>query len=779
MKRILIRVSVVSGVIVVGLIAIASAQRYSRNKAATPTTAAAKAEQSPKDAGKDAATSPGTTALLAAAERAADTAAKQGEFDDPFKTTGAAAAPPPANDRYADFYVAANAAQEAASAVADQANAFVKEAAEEMAPVEPAVEAGTPMDNSTAFRDASTPAAAAESTDDQATNRRHEPASPPTDDRHSEWHGETGTLPTDEATDAVPNDQELAAEPTTAAGTQEFDAAEQATSELSQREPAALADEASEPINTAGATENLAPAAPQRWRNGRSTAAAPVEQDSIPQSDEGVATSRNINEPDNAARPKAERLQSAAMGEGVPGDPKLESEQGAALVIHKTGPPEVQLGLETTYEIRVQNVGDAPAPEVEIHHVAPPGAELVATQPQIAPGRNGELIWALGTLAPGEDVTVQMRVTPRAEGEIGSVARVFFSADAAVRTLVTRPQLELTVEAPKSVLAGERAQIFVRVTNTGTGVATGVVLEEIVPAGFEHPAGASLEYRVGTLKPRDSKELPLTLTAVKPMESMNIVSARADGDILVEQRTALAVVAPALQVEMQGPRRRFLDRDATYTVAVSNPGTAPAQEIELVTFLAPGMEFVSADSAGQYDPQTRAVYWLLDELPPNEMGNVTVTARPTKPGEHILRVEGRAKRGLEDIKEQPILVEGLAAVEFQVIDLSDPVEIGGEAAYEIVVKNGGTKAAADVEIVAMLPVEMQLVAAEGPTRHKLAGQKVVFEPIASLAPGESVTFQLTAKTLEAGDARLQVKLLTAEMQSPVTKEENTKIFGDE
>jgi len=32
-----------------------------------------------------------------------------------------------------------------------------------------------------------------------------------------------------------------------------------------------------------------------------------------------------------------------------------------------------------------------------------------------------------------------------------------------------------------------------------------------------------------------------------------------------------------------------------------------------------------ADSAGQYDPQTRAVYWLLDELPPNEMGNVTVT----------------------------------------------------------------------------------------------------------------------------------------------------------
>jgi len=748
MKRILIRVSVVSGVVILGLIGVKAAQYWGKKSAPTPDKIAAAKNESKKltEAAKSSASH-----LMAAAEEAVNEATANVSETDPFQTTAKFVAAPPPDDRYADYRQAEEHIEAAANEVVEEAGNLISDAAENLVPVAPVANAETDFDNSTPNQAA----------DDTAPADEASPA-PAADNRYSEWQGEQSE---------TPHEPVVAEEP---AATQPYESSQEAPTAASQGEEPATEDNS--------AAQRAIVAAPGEEQNNASkfepTPAEPRRWDNEPIADAPSAPEA-MSERAVAAAPRATRLQSGAVSAGVPGDPELEKEQGAALVIHKTGPPEVQLGIETAYEIRVQNVGDAPAHDVEIHDVAPQGADLVATQPRIAPGPNGELVWSLGTLAPGEEITVQMRVTPRTEGEIGSVARVFFSADAAVRTLVTRPVLELSVEAPKSVLSGERAQLFVRVTNTGTGVATGVSLEEIVPAGFEHPAGASLEYRVGTLKPRESKELPLTLSAVRPMEATNVVSVRADGDILVEQRTAIAVVAPELKVELQGPRRRFLDRDATYTLAVSNPGTAPAKEIELVTFLAPGMEFVSADSAGQYDPQTRAVYWLLDELPPNEMGNVTVTARPTKPGEHVLRVEGRAQRGLEDVEEQPILVEGLAAVEFQVIDLSDPVEIGGEAAYEIVVKNGGTKAASNVEIVAMLPVEMQLVAAEGPVRHKIAGQKVAFEPIPTLAPGDTVTLQLTAKTLEAGDARLQVKLLTTDMQSPVTKEENTKIFGDE
>jgi len=755
MKRLLVRLSIASGVIVAVLVTIAVAKALGWGKQPEAVVAQEKVEK-PTQAQGDSAAAPN-----AVASELMQAAAQSVPLKDPFQPPVKRAQYNP-EEYYEDTAAQAPAAEDA-SQYEDNGAVAAEEtyaAADETA-VEPPVDPARPT--------------AQDPFDAHGATQQRDPSAvdeggaviTETEAPHEAFEEDA------DFADVAP-EAEAAAAPIVEDVTQEAETSEQPGTESTEAQPAparfaaSANEERAEPQPRPLPAQDEFPDAAQDYVEQQ----FPVTESNAPA----------VEEPPRNEAPAAARrqpVQSAVEGAGVPGDPKLEAEQGAALVIHKTGPPEVQLGLETVYEIRVQNVGDAPAHEVEVRDVAPRGADLIATQPQVTPGANGELVWSLGTLAPGEEAIVQMRVIPRTEGEIGSVARVVFSADAAARTLVTKPVLELTVEAPKTVLAGERAQLFVRVTNTGTGVATGVVLEEVVPPGFQHAAGATLEYRVGTLKPRDSRELPLTLSAKKPSDTVNVVTVRADGDIVVEERTPLSIIAPALQIAMQGPRRRFLDRDATYTVAVSNPGTAPAHEIELVTFLAEGMEFVSADSAGQYDPQTRAVYWLLDELPPNEMGSVTVTARPTKPGEHILRVEGRAQRGLEAIEEQPILVEGLAAVEFQVIDLSDPVELGGEAAYEVIVKNSGTKASSAVELVATLPVEMQLISADGPTRFKSTGQKIHFEPLKSLAPGESVSYQLTAKTVDAGDARLQVKLITAEMQSPVTKEENTKVFGDE
>lgn len=761
MKRLLVRLSIVSGVVVAVLVTIAAAKALGWGKQPEAVAAEEQVKKPEKGKGDAAAPSAAASELMKAA------AAQSVPLKDPYQPPAAKAAYNP-QEYYEEPAAQGPAADEAGAFEDDSAGAAAQAyeataAAPDEQLVDPAPPASQdPFAPHAAGQQSDPYASAAETAFDEAETIATETAAPV---EPVEEHAEFANGNTDESEDAAPIAHDVAQDEATQ---------EEAVEEPVVVKPAPARFAAAETDERTESEPRPLPA-----EDDFPDASKDYVEEQLPVTDANPPVAQETPRRETPAAARRQPVQSAVEGAGVPGDPKLEAEQGAALVIHKTGPPEVQLGLETVYEIRVQNVGDAPAHEVEVRDVAPRGADLIATQPQVTPGANGELVWSLGTLAPGEETIVQMRVIPRTEGEIGSVARVVFSADAAARTLVTKPVLELTVEAPKTVLAGERAQLFVRVTNTGTGVATGVVLEEVVPPCFQHAAGATLEYRVGTLKPRDSRELPLTLSAKKPSEVTNVVTVRADGDILVEERTPLSIIAPALQIAMQGPRRRFLDRDATYTVAVSNPGTAPAHEIELVTFLAEGMEFVSADSAGQYDPQTRAVYWLLDELPPNEMGSVTVTARPTKPGEHILRVEGRAQRGLEAIEEQPILVEGLAAVEFQVIDLSDPVELGGEAAYEVVVKNSGTKASSAVELVATLPVEMQLISADGPTRFKAAGQKINFEPLKSLAPGESVSYQLTAKTVDAGDARLQVKLITAEMQSPVTKEENTKVFGDE
>src|SRR5205085_7863574 len=118
--------------------------------------------------------------------------------------------------------------------------------------------------------------------------------------------------------------------------------------------------------------------------------------------------------------------------------------------------------------------------------------------------------------------------------------------------------------------------------------------------------------------------------------------------------------APQLQIGVEGPKRRFLERQATYNVQIANPGTAAARDVELAAFLPRGMKFVATDSQGQYDASQHAVFWSLAELPPAKAGVVKLTTVPVEAGEQRLRIEGRAALNLTAAGEQIIQVDQAA-----------------------------------------------------------------------------------------------------------------------
>jgi uncharacterized repeat protein (TIGR01451 family) len=468
----------------------------------------------------------------------------------------------------------------------------------------------------------------------------------------------------------------------------------------------------------------------------------------------------------------------AADGTGRPGGRELEGTQTPHLELEKIAPDEVQVGKPARFELRVRNSGTAAAHDVTIQDEIPQGARLLGTTPQASRGSRGELVWAIGTLQAGAETTVRLELLPMTEGELGSVARVRFAAEASVRTRATKPQLALVVEVPTEVMIGEMLPLKIRVSNPGSGVATDVVLNEHVPAALQHEAGPELEYEIGTLAPGETREIELELKTVKPGPVLNMLSVRGAGQLHVEHRSPLTVLAPALDVALEGPKRRYLDRQASYTVWVSNPGTANAEEVELSAVLPAGLEFVSANNAGQYDPATRRVQWLLEELPPNQKGSVVLNVLPVETGEQPLRVSGSAKRGLSAEKQESLMIEGLSAILFQVADVADPIEVGGETSYEIRVVNQGSKAATNVQIVAFVPGEMRPTAAEGPTAYRIDGQQVLFQPLSKLAPKADTTFRIRVQGLAPGDLRIRVQLTSDDIRTPITKEESTRVYSD-
>ncbi len=469
----------------------------------------------------------------------------------------------------------------------------------------------------------------------------------------------------------------------------------------------------------------------------------------------------------------------ANEGAARPGGKHLEGPQSPQLTIEKTAPAEVQVGKAATFRVVVRNTGTIAAAGVQIHDRIPQGTRLISTTPQATRDAQGGLVWNLGSLDPGREAAVEIELMPTAEGEIGSVATVSIVAEAAARTVATKPELVLQASVPERVLIGEEVALSITVSNPGSGVATNVVLDEQIPTGLQHPAGADLEYRVGDLPPGESRTLKLTLKASRPGLTTNVLKVRADGNLQASQESQIQVVAPKIDVAVAGPRRRYLEREASYQLSVRNPGTAPAKAVELVAYLPSGLKFVRANASGYYDEANRAVFWRLTELPVNETGTVELVTMPVEEGQQSLRLRGSADRADAAEQEQPVLIEGISAVLFEAVDASDPVEVGGQTTYEIRVLNQGSRAATNVRLAVQLPAELRPLSAEGPTRESIQGNQVVFDSLPRLAAKESTAYRVRVEALRPGDLRTSVQLMTDDMQSPVIKQESTKVYSDQ
>ena len=499
---------------------------------------------------------------------------------------------------------------------------------------------------------------------------------------------------------------------------------------------------------------------------------APIEQNAV-NAQENPQTIENSNESGLILLANAEIATSS-----VPGTRKLDGPRDSIIGVQKNAPSEIQVGIPADFETIVQNTGKVAAHGIIVVDQVPRGTRLLETTPQAQLTPDGRLTWRLGSLEPGASERITMRLMPETEGEIGSVAQVAILAQAGVRTICTRPLLTVKHTGPEKVLIGEEVPFTIFVTNPGTGAASNIVLEEIVPAGLSHAAGNELEYEIGTLRPQETKKLVLTLNAKKAGVIENILTVRGEGSLQAEHRTQVEVIAPQLQLNVAGPKRRFLERQAKYSVSVSNPGTAPANNVELVAYLPKGMKYITNDKQGQYDPKTHAVFWSLEELPPKETGVVELTMLPTETGSQSVRVEGKADLELAESIETTVTVDALAELLFTVSDVSDPIEVGSDTTYVIRLSNSGSKPDTNVRIAVEMPPGMQPVGGDGPTRSFVQGQYVAFEPLSRLAPKSEAVFKVTAKGLVDGLQLIKVQVASDELEKPVSKEEGTRVYSD-
>jgi uncharacterized repeat protein (TIGR01451 family) len=300
-----------------------------------------------------------------------------------------------------------------------------------------------------------------------------------------------------------------------------------------------------------------------------------------------------------------------------------------------------QAGDVLTYTVRVENGSSGVARSAVVREPVPAGLSYVpgsATNGGRLAGN--ELVWELGTLAPGARVELAFSlqtVPDLAAGQVASVVSVY-SADEAViqrncQTALLVPALKLTKTAPVQALANDLIDYGLAVENIGPVTAYRAGLTDTLPAGADYVPGTASDggaasdsaifWQLGDLAPGQRIErrfravvhAPWGITAT---QIYNEAAAGAERAVTVRASTVTLVPRPVLQLTKTAPSWVKPGETMSYTLIAANSGPGLARQTLLRDNLPEGviaLEDTIAAAGGFYDPVQRAVTWPLGDLP--------------------------------------------------------------------------------------------------------------------------------------------------------------------
>lgn len=236
---------------------------------------------------------------------------------------------------------------------------------------------------------------------------------------------------------------------------------------------------------------------------------------------------------------------------------------------------------------------------------------------------------------------------------------------------------------------------------------------------------------------------------------------------------AIAVAGqPIVQLTKDCPNMRYLGRNATFKITVTNTGDGPAHDVIVTDVVPRGLQFVSADNAGAL--QGDKLQWRVGTLNAGESRALISNFTCTSIGQ--FRNMATVTYCAESTKECAFEVRGIPAILLECVDDPDPIEINSPVTYTITVTNQGSALGTNISVSCTLPDTQEYVSAVGPTTAAAAGKNVTFPPLPSLAPAAKAIYKVTVKGIGEGDTRFRVEMKSDQMESPVMETESTRIY---
>jgi len=320
-----------------------------------------------------------------------------------------------------------------------------------------------------------------------------------------------------------------------------------------------------------------------------------------------------------------------------------------SLIMTLNGPAEIGFCDVATYNIEVTNNGSGVAKGVKVKHSLPPGMAADISE------------FVAGDLAPGQKKAFQVVAKPQKTGQHIHKSSATGEGGLAhetttVTTIVKKPELRITRISPELRYLGREIEVDITVENVGDGVAVNTVIEDIIgPHGRFVSAsdggiatGNRVVWNLGNLAPAQKKMVKVTYatTTMNDHEGTTSVVAVCADPVKNMSKTIVRGIPGMLLNGFDNPDPIELGKTTTYTMMVTNQGSAPLTNIEFWCNMDSddSMEFVSA--TGPTGPGTasgrKISFPNVPTLAPGAEVTYTIVIKAVKVDQAQFQVETRS-----------------------------------------------------------------------------------------------------------------------------------------
>ncbi|OQZ00239.1 MAG: hypothetical protein B6D35_07305 [Candidatus Brocadia sp. UTAMX2] len=327
------------------------------------------------------------------------------------------------------------------------------------------------------------------------------------------------------------------------------------------------------------------------------------------------------------------------------------------LTITKRAPAEVLLCDSIPVTLVVSNTGTGIARNIQVRDTLPQGLKTIDGKSNIVQG--------IDLLRAGESREITFTAQADSPGKFENSATVVADGDlqaesSMITTVVKQPVLTIAKKGPERIYTGRDITYTIGVSNKGDGPAASSVIEDTIPGNATFVkagqggilSGNTVTWNLGTLLPRDSRKVSVTLqgrglgkitnTATIKGECASQASATAVTDVIGIAAILLEVIDLADPIEVGS--------NETYEITVTNQGSDYSTNIRIACTLEDTMQYISSDgpTKGTYVGKT-VTFDSLISLAPKAATTWKVVVKALRPGDVRFKVEM-----IEDCLRRPV-----------------------------------------------------------------------------------------------------------------------------